>query len=240
MARSFIDGEWQDGELRGLTFLAGERGMGKTTEMIRLVDQCSGSVVFFDTVGTHVHLLRGFVEFNQPGELEEYLRANLGRRVRAVYVPRDEFPEQHLIAVCLLVRGFGMELSKRFGDRGGMILVIDEIDQFCGPKWGDERMPRPLYNLAHFGRHYHTSMACTARDPATLSIKFRSQCAVMRIFRTSEETYVQYFARKIGKHNAAKLPTLKKTFYLLWRAGELDAHVCGGPRRVLGIPGGSN
>jgi hypothetical protein len=36
--RGFVDGECTHGELRGLTFLAGERGMRKTTEAIRLVD----------------------------------------------------------------------------------------------------------------------------------------------------------------------------------------------------------
>ncbi len=219
--RGFVDGEYQDGELRGLTFLAGERGMGKTTEAIRLVQQCGGPVIFFDTVGKHVHLLRGFKEFNQPGPLVEYLKINRGRRVRVVYVPRDEWPEKHLIAVCLAVRAFG-----------NLILCVDEIDSFCGPEWGHKGMPPALYNLAHFGRHYRVSMLCTARDPSTLSIKFRSQCAFMRIFRTSEKRYVKYFEARIGKANAAKLPTLKKTYFLLWQAGDLDAKICGGPRRI--------
>jgi hypothetical protein len=217
--RGFIDGEYQDGELRGLTFLAGERGMGKTTEAIRLVEQCTGPVIFFDTVGTHAHLLRGFVRFSQPGPLVEYLRINRGRWVRVVYVPKDEFPEKHVIAICLAARAFG-----------NLILCLDEIDQFCGPEWGQKGMPKELYNLAHFGRHYRVSMLCTARDPATLSIKFRSQCAYMRIFRTSEERYVNYFAARIGKVNAATLPTLQKTYFLLWQAGDLNARICGGPR----------
>jgi hypothetical protein len=223
MTRGFIDGEYQDGELRGLTFLAGERGMGKTTEAIRLVLQCSGAVIFFDTVGTHAEQLRakGFVEFNQPGPLERYLRANRGRRVRVVYVPRDEWPEQHIRAVCIMARAFGE-----------LILGVDEIDQFCGPEWGAKQMPIELYNLAHFGRHYRVSMLCTARDPATLSIKFRSQCAYMRIFRTTEERYVKYFEARIGRANAAKLPLLQKTYFLLWSAGSLDAPVSGGPRKV--------
>jgi hypothetical protein len=223
LQRGFVDGEWQDGELRGLTFLAGERGMGKTEEAIRLVSLCTGWVIAFDTVGTHVDRFRriGFVEFNQPGKLEEYLRANRGRRARVVYVPRDEWPEKHLIAVCIMARAFGQ-----------LILLIDEIDQYCGPEWGQKGMPVELYNLAHFGRHYKVSMLCTARDPATLSIKFRSQCAFMRIFRTTEERYVKYFEARIGRENAAKLPTLKKTYFLLWSAGSSEAPIAGGPRRL--------
>jgi hypothetical protein len=221
MARGFIDGEYTDGELRGLTFLAGERGMGKTTEAIRLVRQCGGAVIFFDTVGKHAHLLPGFVQFNQPGPLKEYLLANQGRRVRAVYVPRDEYPEQHLIAVCVLARVYQ-----------NVILAVDEIDTFCGPEWGAKNMPKELYDLAHYGRHWHVSMLCTARDPATLSIKFRSQCEYMRIFRTSEERYVKYFEARIGKANSAKLPQLQKTYFLFWQSGHLDAQIKGGPRAL--------
>lgn len=221
MSRGFIDGEYQDGELRGLTFIAGQRGMGKTTEALRLVEQCGGAVIFFDTVGRHASLLKGFKIFSQPGPLEEYLRANRGRRVQVCYVPLDEWPEKHMIAVALLVRAFGW-----------MIFCIDEIDTFCGQEWGVKGMPAELYNLAHYGRHYRVSMLCTARDPASLSIRFRSQCEFMRLFRTDEERYVKYFEARIGKANAAKLPTLAKTYYLCWQSGSLEAPVMGGPRKV--------
>ena len=218
-SRGFIDGEYQDGELRGLTFLAGQRGMGKTTEAIRLVDQCTGPVIFFDTVGTHEARLKGFKSISSPKLLEEYLRANRGRRVRVVYVPRDEHPEQHAIAVCIMARAFGW-----------MILCIDEIDTLCGPEWGVKGMPPALYNLAHFGRHYRVSMLCTARDPASLSIRFRSQCEYMRLFRTDEERYVKYFEARIGKASAAKLPRLPKWHYLLWQSGSSEANVYIGGR----------
>jgi hypothetical protein len=234
MARGFINGEYEDGEIRGLSFIAGERGMGKTTEEIRLVETCGGGQVFFDTVGTHAEILKakGFKEFNETGPLKQYVGANLGRRFRVVYVPRDEYPEKHLVAICTLVRAWGKELAKRFGDAGGLVLTVDEIDTFCGPEWGHKWMPIPLYNLAHFGRHYHVSMACAARDPKSLSKKFRSQCATMRIFRVSEEDDVSYFAARIGKANAAKLPLLEKTYYLLWQAGTVDAQIAGGPRTL--------
>ena len=219
--RGFIDGEYQDGELRGLTFLAGQRGMGKTTEAIRLVEQCSGPVIFFDSVGRHASLLHGFKPFSETRALEEYLRANVGRRVRVVYVPTDEYPEKHIQAVALMVRAFG-----------SMIFAVDEIDMFCGQEWGVKGLPVELYNLAHFGRHYQVSMLCTARDPASLSIRFRSQCEFMRLFRTDEERYVKYFEARIGKANAAKLPGLQKTYFLLWQSGCQDAQIAGGPRKI--------
>jgi hypothetical protein len=195
--------------------------MGKTTEAIRLVEQCSGPVIFFDTVGKHASLLRGFKVFNQPGPLKDYLLANRGRRARVCYVPLDEFPEQHMIAVATMVRAFG-----------SMIFCVDEIDTFCGSEWGPKGMPIELYNLAHYGRHYRVSMLATARDPASLSIRFRSQCEFMRLFRTDEERYVKYFEARIGKANAAKLPGLAKTYFLLWQSGKLDAPISGGPRKL--------
>jgi hypothetical protein len=235
----FVDGEYQDGELRGLTFLAGERGMGKTTEAIRLVEQCGGPVIFFDTVNKHRHLLPRFTPFMQPGRLQEYLRINRGRRVQAIYVPlpppgvrpifepkkksdpRQEWLVQHLICVCLMARAFG-----------NMIICIDEIDMFCGPEWGHRWMPDELYDIAHFGRHFKVSALATARDPKSLSKKFRSQCATMRLFRCSEQDDVDYFAKRIGAANAAKLPTLQKTYFLLWTAGDQAAPICGGPRNL--------
>lgn len=225
--RGFIDGEYQDGELRGLTFLAGKRGMGKTTEMARLLSQCAGGVLFFDTTRNHADALRGFKTITQPGELKKYLRLNHSRRFRVRYAPAVGYADeeaallQHLIAVCLIVRALGQ-----------MIFAIDEIDQFCGPEHGQKGMPVALYNLAHFGRHYKVSMTVTARDPATLGIRFRSQCETFRIFRVDEDRYVQYFAGRIGKANAARLSSLPPFQFLLWTSGSESTDVRGG-RRAL-------
>jgi hypothetical protein len=223
--RGFNNGEYEDGEIRGLTFVAGERGMGKTTEVIRLGRACTGPVFFFDTVGQHQHLLPGFKVFHDCGELKQFVLANWGRRIRAVYVPLDEFPEKHVIELAKLLRALGKWL-------GGAILIVDEMDTFCGQEWGVKGMPIELYNLAHFGRHYWVSMLVTARDPPSLSKRFRSQCAFMRLFRISEDDYADYFAKRIGKANAARLPTLEKTYFLLWEAGKQEAPVCGGPRKL--------
>lgn len=230
MARGFIDGEYQDGDLRGLTGLFGQRGMGKTTETVRLVSQCSGGAIFYDTLDKHGHVLKGWVTFQQPGPLKDYLRTNRKRRFRVRYAPprpnvfadkRDSAQAgeaQHLIAVCQIVAVFG-----------DMIFAVDEIDRFCD-KNGE--MPAALYALAHYGRHYRVSMLCTARDPATLGINFRSQCEFLRIFRTDEDRYVQYFAGRIGKANAQRLRSLPQYHYLLWQSGTSEARVCGGKRAL--------
>ena len=50
----------------------------------------------------------------------------------------------------------------------------------------------------------------------------------MRLFRTDEERYVKYFEARIGKANAAKLPTLPKTYFLRWQSGNTDAPIPAG------------
>ncbi len=219
--RGFIDGEYQDGEIRGLIAVFGMRGMGKTTETARLLGQCSGGVLFFDTTGNHAHVLKGYKSISQPGELKNYLRVNSSRRFRVRYAPQDVHLEEHFLAVCMIVQAFG-----------NMIFAVDEVDTYCGPHHGPSGMPPPLYQLAHVGRHFKVSMVVTARDPASLSIRFRSQCESMRIFRVDEETYIAYLAKRIGKANAALLPTLPKYHFLLWQSGTSEAHVHGG-RRML-------
>jgi hypothetical protein len=226
MTRGFIDREWQDGEVRGRLFLAGEAGMGKTTEMSRLMWQCTGAEIFFDTVGDHwqEYVAKGFTKLQQPRDLKRYLIHNRGRRARVVYVPPDEFADQHLSSICQIVRAIAKELF------GGMVLGIDEIDMCAGK--GPNGMSPSLYYLVQCGRHVPMSLICTARDPATLPIRFRSQCTEMRIFRTSEQRYVDYFAARIGKVNASALSTLQETYYLHWQAGSLDAPIKGGPRKL--------
>jgi hypothetical protein len=154
--RGFIDGEYQDGELRGCTFIAGKRGMGKTTEMARLLSLCSGGVLFFDSLSRHESVLEGYKIISQPGELENYLRVNRARRFRVLYQPRAGSLDEHFQAVCTVVRAFG-----------SMILGVDELDMLCGSQWGDSRMPPEFYHLVNYGRHCRVSMLATANERCT-------------------------------------------------------------------------
>ena len=215
---AFIKGEWQDGEVRGVNFLAGFRGMGKTTEMGRLMNGCSGTVVFYDHKGTHPSLLRGAVTLTQPGDLKDAFLARRGHRMRVRYVPPRAAPDfsnkkkrgwepehvTHFRAVCAICDVFGRA-----------ILCADEMDNYCGPQWGSFRMPPELYTIVHEGRHSPLSMIFTARDPTTISPNVRSQCETLRIFRTVEESYVEYFQARIGKEMAARLYTLPEYQYVL-------------------------
>jgi hypothetical protein len=200
--RGFIDGEYQDGEIRGLGFLCGMRNMGKTTEMGRLLMECTGGFIFFDTKSKHAHLLPGSVIFSQPGPLREYLILNRGRRFQIVYQPRHGDIVEHFRAVCLLVSIFGW-----------MIFGVDELDKFCGNRWGPVGMPSELAELVDYGRHHRVSMLASARRPKSIAPAFRGE-AEMRVFRLKEEGAIEYFEGELGKETAARLRTLPQFSYL--------------------------
>ena len=216
--RGFIDGEYQDGELRGCTFIAGQRGMGKTTEMGRLLSLCLGGVVFFDPLAKHAQLLPGCRVISQPGDLEAYLRLNRGRRFRAVYQPMGGDLDGHFRAVCTIVRAFGW-----------LIFAVDELDMFCGARWGDKRMPQEFYDLVHYGRHYHMSMLATARRPMDVARGYTSQCLSMRLFYMRERNDLKYFEDYVGREEVARVAALDKYQFLHW-TGDGPAQLCGGAR----------
>ena len=200
-AYGFIDGEFQDGELRGLTFVAGMRGYGKTTEMRRLLSNCRGGVVFFDPLA--VHDFPQAVICSQPGELKHLLRSR--RPLRILYQPRCGNLDEHFRAVARLVLLFG-----------SLIFGVDEIDKFCGARWGNSFMPVELYDLVNYGRHHWISMIFTAREPMRIARGLTSAAHEMRLFHMHENRYVRYFAEFIGEQDAAQLRLLPKYQYLLW------------------------
>lgn len=216
--RGFIDGEYQDGELRGCTFIAGVRGMGKTTEMARLLTACSGGVLFFDPLSRHESVLPGYRLITQPGELVRYLRPNKGRRFRVLYQPQAGDLDAHFRAVCRVVRAVG-----------DMIFGIDELDMLCGPRYGDSRMCPEFYHLVNYGRHCRVSMLATARRPMSVARGYTSQCQTMRLFYMRERADVRYFEEYIGTEDAGRLGALGKYEFLLW-TGDGPAQKCGGVR----------
>ena len=218
MTRGFIDGEYQDGEIRGCGFIAGKRGMGKTTQMADLLSRCAGGVVFFDALSRHQSILSRYAVVSQPGALKSYLRANQGRRVRLLYQPMSGDMAQHFQAVCVIVRAFG-----------SMIFAIDELDMLCGPQWGDSRMCPGLYHLVNYGRHSKVSMLATARRPMSVPRGYTSQCLEMRLFCMTERADLRYFEDYIGASDAARLPVLQKYEFLHW-TGEGPALLKGGRR----------
>lgn len=220
MTRGYIDGEYQDGELRGITLLLGRRGMGKTTEMARLLSICTGGVIFFDTLSKHSGDLPGYVVICHAHTLVDYLKVNRGRRFNVLYQPREGDLDEHFRQVCIIVRAFGW-----------MILGVDEIDKLCGQRFGPNWMPSGLYELVNYGRHCRVSLIATARRPQGVAAGFKAE-AVLRVFRLKDGKAIEAITEEIGEENVDKVRTLPKFFYLLCHEDE-DPIVAGGPRVAL-------
>lgn len=217
MSRGFVDGEYQDGEIRGCAFLAGIRGMGKTTEVARLINACGGGAAFWDPLAKHAHLFPGGVVVHQPGQMQQYMRINRGRRVRVVYQPIGGSIDEHFRAVCRIVRAFG---HLAFG--------IDELDMVSGARWGSSWMCDELYHLVNYGRHCRVALLATARYPNAVPRGYTSQCTSMRLFRITEPKHLKYFEEYIGAEDAARLPSLPKYQYLRWNGEAEPSVMCSG------------
>jgi hypothetical protein len=216
--RGFVDGEYQDGEVRGLMFFAGTRGYGKTTELLRVVESGDGPAVLMDPLAKHK--LKRSRSISQPGELKEYFRRPRGR---VIYQPNCGDMDEHFRAVCRLVLAAGQ-----------CIFAVDEMDMFCGPQWGDKRMPPELYNIANYGRHSQVSMPFTAREPMRVARGLTSSALEMRLFQMNEPDYLKYFLGFIGI-DANKLPSLPKYHYLRWfKDGAPSQVFCAGkPKNIF-------
>lgn len=220
MNRGFIDGEYQDGEIRGLVFLVGRRGFGKTTLMNQLLQECSGGVVFFDTLSKHAGVFPGYVVFSEPGPMMDYLRPNRGRRFRVLYQPRHGSLDKHFQVVCEIVKHFGW-----------MIFGVDEIDKLCGARFGDTRMPPGLYDLVNYGRHARVSMIATARRPQGVAAGFKQECEY-RVFRVKPGAALDAVTMDVGEEHASQIASLEKYYYLRCSEDE-EPVLCGGPRKPL-------
>jgi len=216
MARGFIDGEYQDGEVRGMEFIIGNRGYGKTCEMIRLMDQCTGRVWMFDTIGTHAHLFKA-PTVHQPEDLRKL--AMTQRRLR--YVPLGGDRVLHFRSFCALARGFG-----------NVVLGADELNEFCDPVWGRSWMPPELNGIVQYGRHWRIAMIGSARELPSVSKAYRQSCEHFRMFNLTDPDYLREVGKVVGRDVAAKLPSLPKFKYLLWRKGGSGAELKGKLRKV--------
>ena len=217
MQRGFIEGEYQDGELRGITFVVGRRGFGKTTETGRLLNLCGGGVNFFDPTSKHGGLLQGAVLITDGDKLEEYLRVNRGRRYRICYQPRTGDIDEHFRRWCRIVAAFGWQIA-----------AVDEVDKFCGPRWGPKWMPPELAHLVDYGRHCRVSMIVTARRPQGVAAALKAE-SEWRIFRLKDGKALDTLADEIGEENLPRIRELPKYYYLHCREDE-DPQLCGGPR----------
>jgi hypothetical protein len=126
-----------------------------------------------------------------------------------------------------------------------LTFAVDEIDFYCDSTFGQSRMPKPLYDIVHFGRHAPGSavpnatrrgvaIMYTARIPTSVARALTSQAYEFRLFHEDEGDYLDYFAKGAlrSKANAAKLATLPKyKFYQFFKEGGQPMKLYGGIRK---------
>jgi hypothetical protein len=199
----FINDEWQDGEARGRTFVAGMPGYGKTTEIARLLNQCRGRALFIDPEAKHKSFVPKYTLCHQPFEAEQVLRRN----GRVIYQPKAGDLGEHFRVVCSMA--YIMERC---------VIAVDEMDKFCGPEWGPKNMPPILYDIVNYGRHHKVSLVYSSREPMRVARGVVSSSGEMRLFHFDEDDYVNYFRKRLGiRVTADVLRSLPKYQYLHWK-----------------------
>ena len=68
------------------------------------------------------------------------------------------------------------------------ILVIDEVDQYCGANFS----PTGFKKLINYGRHKNIEIICTSRSPAEIPKLLVSQMTDLYIFRMIEPNHLKY------------------------------------------------
>jgi hypothetical protein len=215
---SIVSGEYGDGNIRGIVFIAGKRGSGKSFLQLKELERCKLRRLVFDTLGQY-GTQRGYVVFHNPGPLREYLKQRLHASCAfaILYQPLGGDLNKHFEAVTFLALSYGK-------NGPGLIYAVDEVDKFCSASF----VPQSLKDLINYGRHRKISMICTSRRPAQVARELTSQCAEIRCFRTTEPRDIRYFADIMGDTAANKLPTLGEYQYLKWTDDCAEPEICGG------------
>lgn len=179
-------------------------------------------MVVFDTLGQYREQARGFIRIHDPNGLKLYMRYCFGpegrfKDLRVLYIPLSSDLEKHFEAVTSLVLAFGKNGQ-------GVIYAVDEIDRFCTAS----HVPPSMKDVINYGRHRKVSMICTSRRPAAVARELTSQCAEIRVFRTTEPRDIRYFADIMGDTAAAQLAGLEEYKYLRWTDDCAEPQILGG------------
>jgi DNA helicase HerA-like ATPase len=102
-----------------------------------------------------------------------------------------------------------------------MTLVVEEI-QISFP---NEKLPataRGFEAMCQRGRHWGVNVIGVTQQPATVSTRFRGNCAETHIFKLDWHTDIEAVGRMIGPANAKKIPGLNPHQSYIYRGGVLS------------------
>lgn len=189
--------------------------------------------MIFDTLGNFLGRnapLPGYTVFRSTKALREFLRDHVRLPFKAIYQPVAGDRAAQFEQVCYLAYRVGW-----------LVLAVDEVDSFCtasAPAVLDRAALQQacpgannygLYEIANYSRHKPMAFLFTSRRPAQVARELTAQCSELRIYLTTEEVDLAYFARVIGRSNADKLKTLGSFYFLRYQDG-LPVEIGGGPR----------
>jgi hypothetical protein len=200
--------------------IAGKTGSGKTTELMRLLDDAD-CAIFFNTTGDPAHDF-GQITVSSPGELKAALRRNF---TLIQYDPRIASLNWNSTKSDPTLLLHGQAVAHIAHAVGGVTLGVDEMHVFCP---GGRLLPQ-LMHIAQHGRHTwngnRTALIATSQSPVMIDLMFRRLCDSMRIFLTNEKADWEYFAPRIGVENSRQLGTLEQYSYLHWTDDGLPASI---------------
>lgn len=102
-----------------------------------------------------------------------------------------------------------------------MLYFVDEMDRYAPPEGVtiDKKkfaMLPEIHEVIEYGRHRGLSLGYTTRRAYRVHINLRAQTSTFRIYRTSEPTDLDYFARIMEPAAVRKIPHLQQYQYLEW------------------------
>lgn len=189
---------------RGIEFISGQRGTGKTKYLISRVLRRENRFFVYD----HMNELAGRAPGHRFFQLEEsidYCARNARGFCMVYFAPTEGATSEDFKVVCSVPFGFK-----------DMTLVLDEVDQLAGSV--SPPPPPELLKLVRFGRHFGSSIVAIARRPADVSRALTSQARRFVCFRQTEPSDLK-FLRSVCGPQAKKIPELRDLEYLAFESG---------------------
>lgn len=173
----------------------GRKGSGKSYSIKTRLRAHRGSICIWDTLSEYAgpasdNPVPGAVLYPSVRELALASSQRRLARVAVVQDRRDQFD-----AWCRWALAAGPRL-----------LVIDEVNLYCGPARGSE----PLLELLRIGRHSCIDIEFAARRPAEVHRDLTAQADELVFFRTTEPRDLLWIREYCGEAFASRLPTLAK------------------------------
>lgn len=181
-----------------ITVVFGRKGSGKTSwTRGRLVEYSRRIII--DPMWEY----RDGVVVQSVADFADYVRPLRHHRYSVIFQTRE--PDD-CAAICEILTA-GRPTAPALPN---VLLVVDELDRFCGP----HHLPEGLAHVINYGRHYGVSFVGVSRRPKRVHRDVTANVDEVICFQTQEPGDLKYLAEFIGEDRAAKLPGLAAHHWL--------------------------